>query len=445
MPSQAELLRATIFHTPRNPFHETAALEAFADGGLLLARGRVQALGDYASLRAAHPQAATRDLRGGFILPGFVDTHIHFPQVRVLGALGHTLLDWLERNTLPEEARMADRGYARQVASEFVRALSACGTTTALVFGAHFQEATSLLFEAAEAAGLRVSSGMVLSDRLLRPELHQSPDAAYKESKALIARHHGRKRLRYAVTPRFALSASEAMLEVCAALVKEHPDVLVQTHLNENDREISEVARLFPWADGYLAVYERFGLIGPRSVLAHNVHPQPEELVRLAVLGAAIAHCPSSNAALGSGIFPLRRHLEAGVRFALGTDVGGGTGFGMMKEALQAYLLQRLAPESVSLTPGQLLYLATRAGAEALGMAGEIGDFAPGKAADFVVLRPPARSPLAAVTAHADSLERALAALLTMASADCVQEVCVEGEPVYPHRASPDAPASSRS
>ena len=426
-----ELLRAPLFHTPRNPFREDRALVCHGDGGLLIRGGRVAACGDYADLRAAHPAAAARDLRGGFLLPGLIDTHVHFPQVRVIGSLGRTLLDWLEHCALPEEARMADESYARTVACEFARMLASHGTTTALAFGAHFAPATAALFEAAQASGLRLASGLVLSDRRLRPELLQTPEAAYRASTGLIRRFHRQGRLLYAVTPRFALSTSEAMLEVCQTLLREHDGLRVETHLNENPAEIAEVARLFPWAAGYLAVYERFGLAGPGAVLAHNVHPTQPELERLAAGGAAIAHCPSSNAALGSGVFPFRRHLEAGVRCALGTDVGGGTGFGLLPEALQAYLMQRIAPEPMVLEPGQLLYLATRAGAEALGLEGEIGDFEPGKAADFVYLRPPAGSPLAAVIAQADSPERTLAALLTLAGRDSIAETRVEGAVVY--------------
>ena len=286
-----------------------------------------------------------RDLRGGFLLPGFVDTHVHFPQVRVIGSLGRSLLDWLEESALPEESRMADARYAAETARVFVRALASNGTTTALVFGSHFAPATSCLFEEAEAIGLRVASGLVLSDRLLRPDLHQAPEAAYRESTEMIRRFHGKGRLLYAVTPRFALSTSEAMLEVCQTLLRENPGLRFQTHLNENRQEVAEVARLFPWASGYLAVYERFGLIGRRSVAAHNVHPGPSELERLAASGASVAHCPASNAALGSGIFPLRSHVEAGVRCALGTDVGAGTSFSLLREGLQAYLMQRLAPQ----------------------------------------------------------------------------------------------------
>jgi guanine deaminase len=429
--SQGELLRAPLFHTPRNPFRESDALESWPDGGLLIRDGLVAGCGDYAWLRDANPDVPVTDLRGGFLLPGFIDTHIHFPQLRVLGGLGRSLLDWLEHRALPEEARMADLSHACRIARGFVHALASHGTTTALVFGAHFAPATASLFEAAETAGLRIVAGQVLSDRLLRPELHQTPERAWRESTWLIERFHGRGRLLYAVTPRFAFSASEAILEVCQTLLREHPGVRFQTHLNEDRQEIAEVARLFPWASDYLAVYERFGLCREHAVMAHNVHPTNSELERLAASGAAAAFCPCSNAALGSGLFPLRRHVNAGVRCALGTDVGGGTGFGLLKEGLQAYLLQRIAPDGMLLGAGHLLYLATLAGAEALGLSDQTGDFHAGKSADFVYLRPPANSPLAAVLERAENPERMLAAIFTLASAESVREVRVGGETVY--------------
>lgn len=426
-----ELLRAPLFHTPRNPFRENRALECYADGGLLIHHGRVAGYGDYASLRDAHPYVLVADLRGGFLLPGFIDTHIHFPQLRVLGAVGGSLLDWLDNIALPEEARMADQLYACRVAQEFVHALVSHGTTTALVFGAHFAPATAALFEAAEATGLRIASGQVLSDRRLRPELHQTPEQAWLDSSSLIRRFHRRGRMLYAITPRFALSTSEAMLEVCQTLLREHEGLLVQTHLNENPEEIAEVRRLFPNAGDYLAIYERFGLSGPSAVMAHNVHPIDSELNRLAASGATVAHCPCSNAALGSGVFPLKRHIKAGVRCALGTDVGGGIGFGLLKEGLQAYMLQRVVPDGMLLNASQLLYLATKAGAEALGLSGETGDFGIGKSADFVYLKPPLNSPLAAVLERKQSMEAVLAAIFTLAGAESVREVRVEGSVVY--------------
>jgi guanine deaminase len=425
------ILRSAIFHTPRNPFRHDDALEVFADGALAVEGGRVAACGDYLAVRAQYPDAEVRDWRGGVLLPGFVDAHIHFPQVRALGGIGYTLLDWLEHITLPEELKFRHPSYARAVTQEFLHLLASHGTTTAMVFGAHFAGATAELFEQAQASGLRIVSGLVLADRHLLPELYQSPDEAYRDSAALIRRFHGVGRLLYAVTPRFAVSASEAILEVCSTLLAENPGVRFQTHMNENAAEIESVAHLFPDEDDYLAVYERFGLAQPRSVFAHNVHPAHGELERLAECGSAVAFCPASNAMLASGFFPLQRHVQAGVRFALGTDVGAGTGFGMLKEGLQAYLTQRLAPNSMALNAAQLLYLATRAGADALGLEDRIGDFTSGKFADFVYLRPPETSALAAVMRNALSGERLLGAIFTLAGAECVRETWVEGKPVF--------------
>jgi guanine deaminase len=414
------IFRSSIFHTPANAFTTPDALVALEDGALAIEAGKIVACDDYGTVRALYPDAGVRGLRDGCILPGFIDTHIHFPQVRVIGGLGYSLLDWLEQLTLPEEAKFADITYARTVAGEFVRNLAAHGTTTALVFGAHFAGANAALFEASAQKGLRVISGLVLSDRLLRSDLLQTPETAYRDSRQLIESIRGKRRLGYAVMPRFALSASEPMLEVCRALLQENPEVLFTTHFNENIREIEEVAQQFRWAEDYLAVYERFGLISGRSVLAHDVHTTDSQLQRLAESGASVAHCPCSNAALGSGIFPLRRHNERGVRVALGTDVGGGIGFGMLKEALQAYLLQRIGPDPMTLTAAQMLYLSTRAGAEAMNLADQIGDFTPGKSADFVYLRAPLRD-----------RPMLLSEILTLADSSWIKRVYVEGESVH--------------
>jgi guanine deaminase len=434
-----QLFRATIFHTPTNPFDVAIgarhALTSYEDGGLLVHDGRVAACGDYTAVRDANPGAATVDWHGGFILPGFVDAHVHFPQVRIIGGMGRTLLDWLDTVALPEEARMADREYAADTARLFLRGLASHGTTAALVFGSHFADATAEFFDAASASGLRVASGLVLSDRLLRPELHTTPEQAYRDSTMLIERYHKRGRILYAVTPRFAYSTSDAMLEVCQQLMSERQDLRLQTHINESKAEIGELARLFPWAADYLAIYERYRLSGERSVMAHNVHGTPSEIDRLAGAGTAVTHCPGSNAALGSGVFPLRRHVAAGVRCALGTDVGGGLGFGLLKEGLQAYLMQRLAPDPQGLDAARLLYMATHAGAEALGLQTEVGDFKTGKAADFVYLRPPGGSVLEAAVRHAADPAQALAAIFTLGGSESVREVRVEGAIVFANEA----------
>ena len=429
--SGAQLFRATIFHTAANPFHEEGALRAHDDGGLLVRDGRIAACGDFEEVRRADGGATLVDWRGGVVLPGFVDAHVHYPQLRIVGRLGRSLLDWLEQAALPEEARMADVAYATDTAVRFIDALATHGTTTALVFGAHFPAATASLFDAAAVAGLRVISGLVVSDRYVPEALRQTVEGAYRDSSDLIRRFHRRGRLLYAVTPRFALSTSDAMLEMCRTLVAEHDDIRVQSHINEDRDEIRKVAEAFSWARTYTDVYDRFGLIGVRTVLAHNVHATDAELERLASTRSSVAHCPSSNAALGSGIFPLRRHVDAGVRVALGTDVGGGTGLGMMKESLQAHLMQRVVADGVTLDAARMLYLATRAGAEALGLGNEIGSLCPGKAADFVYLRPPPGGVLDLVMQHASRAEDRLTALFTLGGAESVCEVRVEGTVVY--------------
>jgi guanine deaminase len=332
---------------------------------------------------------------------------------------------------LPEEARMADEGYAQSVAAAFVRALAANGTTTALVFGSHFPAAQEALFWAAEAAGLRIASGLVVSDRGLLPELHVTPEAAVEASRALIERWHGRGLLRYAVTPRFSVSCSEEMLSACGEVAGVAPGLLVTSHLNETAGEVALVRELYPAAVDYLATYEQAGLVDRRSVFAHDVHVTDSELERLAGAGAAIAHCPSSNVFLGSGLFPLARHMAAGARVVLGTDVGAGTSFSLLGEALVAYELQRVNPESVLLRPGELLHLATAAGAAALGLEDETGDLQPGKSADFVLIRPPAGGTLSAVLERAESMEEILGVLFTLAREDSIAEVRVAGEVVW--------------
>ncbi len=422
------LYRARVVDTPESPF-SGGVLRAEEDAGLLVEDGRVTARGPYELLRTAHPSEAVVDLRGGLLLPGLVDTHVHFPQVRIIGALGMPLLDWLERSALPEEARLADPVYAAGVADDFVAGLAAAGTTTALVFGSHFAPAVDTLFAAASAAGLRVTSGLVVSDRVLRPELLTTADRAYEEGAALATRWHGQGRARYAVTPRFSLSASDALLDSCARLHKDVPGSWFTSHVNENPAEIAQVADLFDGCLDYLDTYDRHGLVGRRSVLAHNVHVTDRQLELLAAQDASVAHCPTSNAALGSGLFGMRRHVAHGVRVALGSDVGAGTGFSLLKEGLQAYFAQQLlGDEGLALGPAHLLHLATRAGAEALGLGEEVGDLSVGRAFDAVWVRPGTGTTLEVALRHAEDADEALARVFALGTPADVAEVWVGGE-----------------
>lgn len=424
------LYRAVVLDTPEDPF-TGGELRSESDGGLVVRDGVIVARGDYAAVRAQHPDEEVVDLREGLLLPGFVDTHVHFPQVRVIGGLGMPLLEWLERCALPEEARLADSGKAREVAAEFLTGLVAAGTTSALVFGSHFASAVDVFFEEAQTSGLRLSAGLVVSDRILRPELLTTPDRARQEALDLAQRWHGQAggRLRYAVTPRFALSASAELMDACADTLAAVPGALFTSHVNENPAEIEEVARL-TGASSYTDAYDRHGLLAGRSILAHDVHPTDAELAVLAARGAYVAHCPTSNSALGSGLFPLRRHLEAGVQVALGSDVGAGTGFCLLKEGLQAYFVQQLREDGWLLSPAHLLHLATAAGARALGLS-EVGHLSEGMRFDAVWLKPLEGDPLAVGLTHAHDATEALAKAFALGTPADIAGVWVDGEPVH--------------
>jgi guanine deaminase len=428
----ATLIRARVLHTPRDPFAgDDSALECYENGAVAFADGQIVATGDFAAVSAAHPDAEVIDERDAFLLPGLVDTHVHWPQLGAIGAMGLELLDWLKTRTLPEEAKLADLDFARPLARDFVRGLAANGTTTALVFGSHFADAQDAFFEAAAESGLRLTSGLVVSDRNLLPELHVTPEEAHDAGLALARRWHGQGRLRYAVTPRFSISCSDEMLESCGALAREQDGALVTSHVNENREEVRAVLDLFDGAADYLETYERHGLAGDGAVLAHSVLTTDAELARMAAAGTRVAHCPSSNGFLGSGIFPMRRHLDHGVRFALGTDVGAGAGLSVLKEGLTAYQGQMISTDRIRLAPPHLLWLATRAGAEVLGLGDIAGDLTPGRSADLVLLRPPDGSTLAATIARSESGEQALGALITLAREETVAGTWVAGEPVH--------------
>jgi guanine deaminase len=375
--------RGEILSVPHDPRREgPEAIIHHADGLLAVEDGIVVARGDYADLGPRFANVPV-DRIDGLIVPGFVDTHVHYPQTDAIAAHGGQLLDWLDRHVFPAEAAFADRAVADETACFFLDELLRNGTTSALVFATVHAGSVDALFDASVTRNMRIVSGKVLMD--LGPAgLRDTPAGGRAESEALIARWRGRGRIGYAITPRFALTSSDTQLADAGDLLAAHPDVLLHTHLAENRAEVAAVANRFSNAADYLDVYDRFGLVGPRSVFAHGVHLGDRALARMAAAGSGIAFCPSSNLFLGSGLFDLARADAFGVRVGIGTDVGAGTSFSILHTLGEAYKVGQL--RGTSLDPFRALHLATAGGATMLGLDDRIGGLMPGQEADFIVL-----------------------------------------------------------
>jgi guanine deaminase len=368
--------------------------------------GHVVAFGGHAALSGRFPDVSVTDLTGKLIVPGFVDCHVHYPQTDRIASHGEQLLSWLERHIFPEEAKFSSRAHADAVAAVFLDQLLMNGTTSALVFATVHATSVDALFEAALAREMRIVSGKVLMDQGPMG-LRDSVVDGRADTEALIRKWHGRGRLGYAVTPRFALTSSDDQLADAGAVLAAHPDVLLHTHLAENLGECAAVADRFPDAAHYLDVYDRFGLVGARSVFAHCIHMSDLAMARMGAAGAGIAFCPTSNLFLGSGLFDLaladRHHVKTG----LGSDVGAGTSFSLLATMGEAYKVGQM--RGTSLDPFRALYLATAGGARTLGLADRIGGLQPGQEADFVVLDPRATALLARRTAGADLADKLFA------------------------------------
>ena len=423
--------RASILHCHHDPGESTdpAATEFIQDGLLVVADGRVRQLGEARELLPRlDPGVPVESHPGKWLVPGFVDTHIHYVQTDIIAAYGDQLLAWLEHYAFPAEQAFSDPGHCAEVAEFFVAELLRHGTTTALVMGSVHPQSVEALFLEAARYRLRLIAGKVLMDRHCPAALQDTADTGYRDSKALIERWHGRDRLLYAVTPRFAPTSSEAQLARAGALLREHPDLYLHTHLAENREELAWVASLFPDDHSYLGVYQRFGLVRERAVFAHAIHLDGPERARLAGGGAAVAHCPTCNFFIGSGLFDLRATLGAGVRVGMGTDVGGGTTFSVPRTLAAAYEMAQL--QGYSLTPQRAFYLATLGGARALYLDGRIGNLLPGKEADFLLLDP-AATPLLARRCRGRDWREVLFALLILGDERVVSATHVLGEAVY--------------
>ena len=396
-------------------------------GAILIRDGKIAALGRADDLRARYPQIPVTDHGAGLILPGFIDAHAHYPQTAIIASWGKRLIDWLNTYTFPEEARFADPAYATAIAARYFDLLLSHGTTTVASFGTIHPESVTAFFTQAQARGLRVLAGKTCMDRDTAPAyLRDSAQSAYDDSKALITRWHGVDRLSYIITPRFSPTSTPDQLHALGALWAQYPDCLMQTHLSEQTDEIAWVRSLYPTARDYLDTYEAHGLLGPNALYGHAIHLEPREIDRLAEVGAALVHCPTSNAFIGSGLFDMG--LRAQVRVGLATDTGGGSSFSMLRTMAAAYEIAQLRGQA--LHPAELIWLATGASAEALGLSDKIGRLAPGFEADLVVLDLASTPAIAQASARANDIWQAVFPTLMMGDDRATRQVYVAGAPV---------------
>ena len=416
--------RAAIFHLSGDPAREKEedCVHYHPDGVLAVKDGLIASCGP----AATSPHAAGAIALDGLIVPGFVDAHVHYPQLGVMASPNAQLLDWLESYTFPHEARFANPAYAAAEAEVFLDAMLRAGTTTALVFATTHQASAAALFAAAARRRLRLATGKVLSDVNLPAALRDTPALAQRESQELIDAWHGKDRLAYAVTPRFAATSSKEQLQAAGELLARNPGVLLHTHLSENENEIAAVAKLHAYADGYLDAYARAGLLTARSVFAHAIHLEDGEWDAIAGAGAKLVHCPCSNLFFGCGLFDAARAARLGIDVALGSDVGGGTSLLMLRSMEDAFKAARLRQDRMD--PLRLWHLATRGGAKALGWEDRIGSLLPGYEADFVLLRPQNHPVLAHRLALAKELTEKLFAIAVLGDASIVAATYVLGE-----------------
>jgi guanine deaminase len=410
------------------------------EDGLLVvgpdAQGRkvVRAAGSYAALAPDFPGVAIEHLPGRIIAPGFIDLHIHFPQTDVIGSPAEGLLPWLENYTFPHESRFSDHAYAVGVAQVFLDELLRNGVTSALAFATSHPHSVDALMEGAQQRGMRLIAGKVLQDRHSPDGVRDETALSLLDTEALIRRWHGTGRLGYAITPRFAPSCSEAQLRGAGELAAKYPDVWIQSHVAENKEEIRWARELFPKARSYLSIYDDFGLMRERAIYAHCIHFDDEDRALMRDTGAAAAVSPTSNLFLGSGFFDYEGANRVGFRYGLASDVGGGTSFNPFHTMLAAYYVGRegQTKPGLSLSPQNLWWQHTAGAAQALGLDGVIGNLQPGCEADFVVLNPQATPLLARKTAHANTLDELLFALIVLGDDRTIERAVVNGSTSSP-------------
>ncbi|WP_455843602.1 guanine deaminase [Pantoea agglomerans] len=426
------LLRASFFDftaLAAQPDDIAANARYLEDGLLTLRDGKVVSLESWQIAEGRVDPTRVTDLRGKLIVPGFIDTHIHYPQTEMIGAFGEQLLEWLNQYTFPVESQYHCPDHSAKMSAFFLHQLLSNGTTTALVFGTVHKQSVDSLFSAAQQLDMRLIAGKVMMDRNAPEYLTETPEESYQHTRELIERWHQRGRLSYALTPRFAPTSSPELLDKVRQLREEFPDVWMHTHLSENPQEIAWVKALFPEHAGYLDVYHHHQLTGKRSVFAHCLHLEDQEWQCLHDTDSSIAFCPTSNLFLGSGLFNIKRCWQQGVRMGIGTDVGAGTTFNLLQTLGEAYKVGQL--QQYKLSACEAFYHATLGGAHALDLDDVIGNFNPGKEADFVVLDA-AVSPLQKLrNANSKDIWERLFVMMTLGDDRNIAQTWVSGKPVW--------------
>ncbi|APX10949.1 guanine deaminase [Tateyamaria omphalii] len=403
------------------PWAEAVRIEQ--NGAVLVQDGRIVATGADAMAKGAH--ATRHDHPGHLICPGFVDAHAHYPQTAIIASWGKRLIDWLNTYTFPEEMRFGDPAYAEATADTYLDLLLDHGTTSVASFCTIHPTSVDALFTAAATRNMAVVAGKTCMDRNAPDGLRDTAQSAYDDSKALLERWHGTGRARYAITPRFSPTSTEDQLAALGALWAEHPDALMQTHLSEQVDEIAWVRDLYPRARDYLDTYEAHGLLGARGLYGHAIHLAPREVDRLREVGAGLVHCPTSNTFIGSGLFDLMGLTSQGLRAGLATDTGGGSSFSMLRSMAAAYEIAQL--RGVAVHASQLLWLATAGSARVLHMDTEIGQIAPGLAADLCVLDLASTPAIAQRHARANDIWDAVFPTIMMGDDRAIADVWVAG------------------
>ncbi|MCY4227083.1 MAG: guanine deaminase [Gammaproteobacteria bacterium] len=420
-----------ILHCLEDPLLDSdGAWEHFENGLLLIEDGYIVNCGDEDHLSRQLPQdVPIIKHEHGLILPGFIDTHIHYPQTEVIASYGTRLIEWLEHYTFPAEMAFADPEKCRFMAEFFIRELLRNGTTSAMVFATVHPQSVDAFFEEANRLNTRMVCGKVMMDRNAPPGLTDTAVSGYAQSRDLIEKWHGKGRLGYAVTPRFAITSTPEQLASAGRLVSEFPDIHFQTHLAENPEECDLVSEFFPDCRDYLDVYDRYSLLGRRSVFAHGIHLGDREWQRLKETDSSVAHCPASNLFIGSGMFSLEQADLHGIRVGMGTDVAGGDSFSMLRTINQAYKVQQL--QQYNLSPLRSLYMSTLGGARALDLDRHIGNFETGKEADFIILDYAPTDLIRLRLQNASSVMERLFVLQMLGDDRAVRETWIMGEKAY--------------